>query len=833
VTFELPREKVSEQRAAREQFEAWAVSVGWNASEILHEPTVSMERGNLVADYILAHLWNPLACIDVLSGPQFDPENNVSVAEFARAAGVPFAFVTDGFRVAEISTASGSPVFLGSLPTPAELLGRVAADPTDPRWHEPNLSVGISRLHHMQAVSQTIKSVVSGERRALVAMPTGTGISMVQLQLAWKLLGSGAFKRLLLVFDNRQLLEQLALRFREVFDHVETWTGASASRRDPEHARLLFTTTQLLARARQDDAAEDYFRSQFDLVFLCGTSGVTWGTENLLQQFESAVVIGFSSLGSTRSKLLSMFGDPAFEYSLADAVSAEHLVVPAGYVGMRLGDLAELRAGIWLSPDVNSNHDALNVLYVSSRDIGTQVDWSRVAIRQIGDEARVSRYALQLGDILISAVGLTPKVGWVDPLPPSNAVHSQSLIRIRAKSPEIAKNVYAFLISDTGKSALMRLIGGTTIPRISSRDLMHLSVFIPTTPERSTPTQEHQGLDQPNRSLSAASIAVRQIETDILPLLQDAERADVGDPGPDLTLVAEKLRLLAETITPPRLSELVLRRYPMPIAFPYRRFQDARFNVYERVLRLRDVAEAVTYFLYNVSLVDMLRNLDLTLYRVTDKGARRAFNGYGIAQRLDFLEIVFTTSSMNQGSDLFIPELSACDVVPLIREIHEDLRNRISHTAAATESRQSAILREFEPKLDAVLDGLRFLAEYRLVRIPEFYYQQGQLVRRMEIYNGIVPELAQEPCSGLSETTRAERDHLVLLNSEESVMDVHPVYQLVSSEKTGYESHLSVFKQRKEKFGRLEGESVSGAFPIELDGFLDLEGLLSKIDDPA
>lgn len=126
---------------------------------------------------------------------------------------------------------------------------------------------------------------------------------------------------------------------------------------------------------------------------------------------------------------------------------------------------------------------------------------------------------------------------------------------------------------------------------------------------------------------------------------------------------------------------------------------------------------------------------------------------------------------------------------------------------------------------------LQFLAEYRLVRIPSFYYKDGRLIRRMELYQGVVPSLDEQPLSEGIDLTQAEHEHLVLLNAEEEVLDLYPLYQLLATEETRYETHMAFFKQRKKDDGILKGESVQGAFPVNLHGFNDFEVLQGRILD--
>jgi hypothetical protein len=178
---------------------------------------------------------------------------------------------------------------------------------------------------------------------------------------------------------------------------------------------------------------------------------------------------------------------------------------------------------------------------------------------------------------------------------------------------------------------------------------------------------------------------------------------------------------------------------------------------------------------------------------------------------------------------LRIAELVGSSVPVLVRQLQDDLRNRLSHTATATESQQRNALKEFEPIVEELLSDLEFLLDYRLVRITSFFYERGNLVRCMEVYHGVVPGLDDQILAEDTGLTRADRDHLVLLDTEDQVLDLYPLYQRVASEETRYETHLCFLKQRKKSRQLLEGESIQGAFPVNLRGFEEFEALQSRI----
>ncbi|GHO56066.1 hypothetical protein KSB_45410 [Ktedonobacter robiniae] len=61
------------------------------------------------------------------------------------------------------------------------------------------------------------------------------------------------------------------------------------------------------------------------------------------------------------------------------------------------------------------------------------------------------------------------------------------------------------------------------------------------------------------------------------------------------------------------------------------------------------------------------------------------------------------------------------------------------------------------------------------------------------------------------------------MDRDDQILDLHPLYQILANEYTHHETHLCFFKQRKEGDKRLEGESVQGAFNLNLDGFDDFK----------
>ena len=80
-------------------------------------------------------------------------------------------------------------------------------------------------------------------------------------------------------------------------------------------------------------------------------------------------------------------------------------------------------------------------------------------------------------------------------------------------------------------------------------------------------------------------------------------------------------------------------------------------------------------------LADVLRRLDPRVYYVQDKGARRAYNGYSMAARMDFVHSIIELAAKRDSQELFVSEIVDSDVVKVAKELQEEFRNRLSHTA--------------------------------------------------------------------------------------------------------------------------------------------------------
>jgi type III restriction/modification enzyme restriction subunit/type I restriction modification DNA specificity protein len=846
---------MNERDTLHQRIDPLLFEAGWNNTDILRERQFVYQERTIRPDYVLTYQLYPLAVLEI-ERASTPPETTVEqVYMYAESIGVPFIYIISAtsLTITEIETKGGRITVRKNLPGPNELLELVGLnkDQQDPRLYAP-FDKEFHPLNHIIAVSRALDAVLNGNKRILISTPIGTGITKIGFHIAWKLIKSGYCRRMLLLSETLNILHQTQQVYAPLDSNAPLLSGNNAEEvrisSQSSHNVHLGSVNYLLnpvKSPRVNDVSPDYY----DLIIVQYLEEV--GFKRLLkfaEYFSNAIFIALSSGMGKRAEYLSFFGSPVYQYSLEEVFETEELQPPKGFYAVQLSDIAEIQTGVQRSRiEFDSNIGTERMFIINARDIqpdGNIIfnEATKITIDESTNfnskDATIDQYLLQPKDILLTSIGTNIKTAFIPTDLANKAIFSSSLTRLRIKSSVVdPQDVYQFIKSDIGQRALRRLTRGTAQSYISIKDLRQLLVFLPS----------QEAVKESSEELSSIARALNRIKNEILPQLEKAEQNrqltsnEKSEKQPEdqqmeaynygLGEVAVLLRQVAATLVPPSLSERVLNDYPTPIALTYRRFLDARFNVYEKVLRLKDLFEAIAFFVYNIILIDVLRRLDVEKYYIEDKGARKAYNGYSMATRMEFVGQILNIARTNNGEDLFLPELIDSDVIDQAKQLQDELRNPLSHTATATESRLSSLLKDFQPIVEGMLDQLEFLTRYRLARIPSFYYQRGQLIRRMEVYRGPVYGLDEQELLDETKLTQADHNHLVLLDPDDQVLDCYPFYQLLANEDTRHETHLCFFKQRKAGEGRLEGESVQGAFGVSLDGFEEFDLLLRRFSD--
>ena len=150
------------------------------------------------ADYLLRYTPNHMIAVVEAKSAYKNPGDGLQQAkDYAQILDLSFAYSTNGKGIIEFDFLTGTESELDELPSPDDLWDRLAAagivDPTiADRYLTPfhHLAGYAPRYYQEIAVNRTVKAILSGDTRALLAMATGTGKTVVAFQICWKLWSS-------------------------------------------------------------------------------------------------------------------------------------------------------------------------------------------------------------------------------------------------------------------------------------------------------------------------------------------------------------------------------------------------------------------------------------------------------------------------------------------------------------------------------------------------------------------------------------------------------------------------------------------------------------------
>ncbi|MGE8451075.1 MAG: DEAD/DEAH box helicase family protein, partial [Pseudomonadales bacterium] len=154
-------------------------------------------------DYILYYRRDfPIAVVEAKEAG-LPAENGIQqVREYAEMLKLRFAYATNGARIIEIDYTDGSEREVERFPTPGELWARLkrvvgVSESAHKALLEPyNLTSGKSPRYYQDAtIREVVEAILSGKKRVLATLATGTGKTNVAFQVCWKLWNSGWNRR--------------------------------------------------------------------------------------------------------------------------------------------------------------------------------------------------------------------------------------------------------------------------------------------------------------------------------------------------------------------------------------------------------------------------------------------------------------------------------------------------------------------------------------------------------------------------------------------------------------------------------------------------------------
>ena len=328
-------------------------AAGWDTSPHLINEQRTFTDGRIIftggkarrgrqkrADYLLRYRPDfPIAVVEAKAAYRQAGDGLQQAKEYAEILGLKFAYATNGTEIIEFDYTTGIERTVSGFPEPDELWQRLRAvegidddgvaekllTPTFPDRERP------LRYYQEIAVNRANQGVLQGRRRILLTLCTGAGKTAVAFQVCWKLwsarwtrTGRARRPKILFLADRNVLVDDpMAKDFRPFGDARAKISGAAVKSRD-----MYFAIYQAIARDEQRPGLyRDYPRDFFDLVIVdechrgSAREGGSW--REILEWFEPAVQIGMTATPRREDNVdtYHYFGDPIYQYSLADGIA--------------------------------------------------------------------------------------------------------------------------------------------------------------------------------------------------------------------------------------------------------------------------------------------------------------------------------------------------------------------------------------------------------------------------------------------------------------------------------------------------------------------------------
>ena len=328
----------------------------------------------LRADYLLCYQFGqPLAVIEAKDNRHTVGAGIQQATEYAERMGVPFAFASngDGFVFRDATLADGQlirEISLDEFPSPQDLWERYCAwkqwTPEQKKanafaYHQGD-SNRVPRYYQLHAINRTLEAIAAGQNRVLLVMATGTGKTYTAFQIIWRLLKSGAKKRILFLADRNILVDQTMVGDFKPFkgamaklspnakgieridadgttsvDALELaitrgtkHTGGKQVNKAYEVYLGLYQaiTSKGSGKTGADDVFRQFSPDFFDLIIIdeChrGSANEDSAWRNILDYFSSATQVGLTATPKETEEASNIhyFGEPVYTYTLKQGI---------------------------------------------------------------------------------------------------------------------------------------------------------------------------------------------------------------------------------------------------------------------------------------------------------------------------------------------------------------------------------------------------------------------------------------------------------------------------------------------------------------------------------
>ena len=292
------------------------------------------------ADFILRYRSDfPIAVVEAKSKYKLAADGLQQARDYAEILGLKFAYSTNGRAIFEVDYTTGIEREISQFPSPEELWKRLSAaenltdrtknfllSPTYPDKSKP------LRYYQEIAVNRAVQGVLQDRKRILLTLCTGAGKTAVAFQVCWKLWNSGwnaketkRKPKILFLADRNVLVDDPKDKDFSVFGDARfKISGGEISKgRD-----IYFAIYQAIAgNEAREGIFKDYAKDFFDLIIVdeChrGSARDDSSWREILEWFDQAYQIGMTATPKREDNAdtYSYFGDPIYEYSLAQGIA--------------------------------------------------------------------------------------------------------------------------------------------------------------------------------------------------------------------------------------------------------------------------------------------------------------------------------------------------------------------------------------------------------------------------------------------------------------------------------------------------------------------------------
>lgn len=329
------------------------VEAGWDNPPYLINEQRSFTDGRIVfvggkarrgrqkrADFILRYRSDfPIAVVEAKSKYKHAADGLQQARDYAEILGLKFAYATNGREIVEIDYTTGVECELTAFPSPEELWERLSKSEkldADVKEHllSPTFPDKDKPLRYYQeiAVNRAVQSILLQRKRVLLTLCTGAGKTAVAFQICWKLWngdwnpkGKNRKPKILFLADRNVLVDDPKDKDFSAFGDARfKISGGEISKgRD-----IYFAIYQAIAGDESREGLfKEYAKDFFDLIIVdeChrGSSRDDSNWREILDWFEPAYQIGMTATPrrDDNADTYNYFGDPVYEYSLAQGIA--------------------------------------------------------------------------------------------------------------------------------------------------------------------------------------------------------------------------------------------------------------------------------------------------------------------------------------------------------------------------------------------------------------------------------------------------------------------------------------------------------------------------------